>query len=151
MLDVGHRDRARLVVVRQKAHRDRIAARRRQDEALSARPIAQQRVRHLDQAAGAVADQRVGPDRAAMVEIDQDLQPASDDVVRFPSLDVDDETDAAGIMLVAGVVEALSFWQCHNECSAAAASRVAPVLSKRRRRRDNMHVAVHESRFNRGG
>jgi len=30
-----------------------------------------------------------------MVEIDQDLQTARDDVMRFSSLDVGDETDAA--------------------------------------------------------
>jgi hypothetical protein len=59
------------------------------------RPIAQQRIRHLNEATGAVADQRVGPDRAAMVEIDQDLQTARNDVLRFSSLDVGDETDAA--------------------------------------------------------
>jgi hypothetical protein len=48
--------------------------------------MAQQLVRHLDHAAGAVADQRVGPDRAAMVEIEEDLQPAADDIVRFSAL-----------------------------------------------------------------
>jgi len=67
-------------------------------------PVAQQRVRHLDQAAGAVANQWVGADRTAMVEIDQDLQAALDDVVRFSPFDIGDETDAAGIMLVARIV-----------------------------------------------
>ena len=79
MLDVSNCEIARCLVARQKAHGDGIAAGRRQRETLRARPIAQQRVRHLDQAAGAVADQRVGPDRAAMIEIDQDLQAALDD------------------------------------------------------------------------
>ena len=69
--------------------------------------MAQQRVRHLDHAAGAVADQRVGADRAAMVEIDEDLQPAADDIVRFSALDVGDKADAARIVLVARIVEAL--------------------------------------------
>ena len=40
-----------------------------------------------------------------MVEIDQDLQAALDDVVRFSPFDIGDETDAAGIMLVARIVE----------------------------------------------
>ena len=108
ILDMLDRDGARLLVPRQKAHRDGIAAGLGKCQPCRARPIAQQRVRHLDEAAGPVADQRVGPDRAAMVEIDQDLQAARDDVVRFSSLDVGDETDTARIMLVARVVEALS-------------------------------------------
>ena len=81
---------------------------------MARRPIAQQRIRHLNEAAGPVADQRVGSDGAAMVEIDQDLQTARDDVVRFSPLDVGDETDAARIMLVARVVESLSLGQCHR-------------------------------------
>ena len=60
---------------RQKAHRDGVMA-GRAGRAPACGPIAQQRVRHLDHAAGPVADQRIGADRAAMVEIDQDLQPA---------------------------------------------------------------------------
>ena len=51
----------------QEAHCHRIAPRRRQHEAAFVAPIAQQRIRGLDQTAGAVADQRVGPDRAAMI------------------------------------------------------------------------------------
>ena len=108
MLDMRDRDGARLLVHRQKAHRHGVAAGRRQFEAALAGPMAQQRVRHLDHAAGAVAHQRVGADRAAMVEIDEDLQPAADDIVRFSALDVRDKADAARIVLVARIVEALS-------------------------------------------
>ncbi len=108
--------RARFVH-RQKAHRDRIAAGRRQVEAALLGPIAQQPVRHLDHAAGAVADQRVGSDRAAMVEIDQDLQPAADDIVRFSALDVRDKADAAGVVLVARIIEAFFASRCHPQCS----------------------------------
>src|SRR5262249_14522721 len=68
-------------------------------------PLAQQRIRDLDHAAGAVADQRVGADRAAVIEVYQDLQTAADDVVRFSAFDVDDKANAARIMLVAGIVE----------------------------------------------
>ena len=107
MLEMRDRDGARRFVHRQKAHRDRVAAGRRQFEAALLGPVAQQRVRHLDHAAGAVADQRIGADRAAMVEIDQDLQPAADDIVRFSALDVRDKADAAGIVLVARIIEAL--------------------------------------------
>ena len=72
---------ARLLVLRQEAHGDGVVAGRRQVDAGLARPVAQQGVGRLDQAAGAVADQRIGADRAAMVEIDQDLQALADDVV----------------------------------------------------------------------
>src|SRR6267378_8714413 len=109
---------ARLGAARQKAHGDGVASRWRERQPLLPRPIAQQRIGHLNEATSAVADQRVGPDRAAMVEIDQDLQAARDDVVRFSSLDVGNETDTARIMLVARVVEALSLRQSHRVCSS---------------------------------
>ena len=47
-------------------------------DALAFGPVAQQGVGNLDQAAGAVADQRVGAHRAAVIEVDQDLQAAVD-------------------------------------------------------------------------
>ena len=65
---------ARLLVLRQEAHGDGVVAGRRQVDACLARPVAQQGVGDLDQAARAVADQRVGADGAAVVEVDQDLQ-----------------------------------------------------------------------------
>ena len=45
--------------------------------------------------------------RAAMVQVLQDLQALLDDGVAFLALDVGDETDAAGVMFVLGVVQAL--------------------------------------------
>ncbi len=77
--------------------------------------MAQQRVRDLDQAAGAVADQRIGADRAAMVEIDEDFETAADDVVRFSAFDVGDKTDAARVMLVAGIIQAWSSCLSHRQ------------------------------------
>jgi hypothetical protein len=53
----------------------------------------------LDQDAGAVAHQLVGADRAAVVQVLQDLQPLLDDGVRLDALDVGDEADAAGVVL----------------------------------------------------
>src|SRR5262249_56328138 len=79
---------------------------------------AQQAIRRLNEATRPVADQRVGSDRAAMVEIDQDLQTARNDVMRFSPPNIGDETDTARIMLVARVVETLSPWQCHRRCSS---------------------------------
>jgi hypothetical protein len=116
MLDVLHRDRAGCRLARQKAHGGGVAAGRREIDRLLARPIPQQRVRDLDQAAGAIADQRIGPCRAAVIEIDQDLQAALNDVVRLQPLDVRDEADAARIVLVARIVQALSLRQRHPAC-----------------------------------
>ena len=42
-----------------------------------------------------------------MLEIDQDPQRLAHDVVRAASLDVDDEADAAGVVLGARIVETL--------------------------------------------
>ena len=60
----------------------------------------------LDQDAGAVAHQRVGADRAAVVEVLEDLQALLDDRVRLLALDVGDEADAAGVVLVGRRIEA---------------------------------------------
>ena len=64
-------DVARLGLARQEAHGDGVVARLRQGHAGALRPVAQQSVGNLDQAAGAVADQRIGTDRAAMIQIDK--------------------------------------------------------------------------------
>ena len=57
-------------------------------------------MRDLHQDAGAVAGARIGPDRAAMLEIEQDGQRVLDDLVRLAALDVGNETDAAGILFL---------------------------------------------------
>ena len=71
-------------------------------------PIVEQGVGKLDQDAGAVAHQRIGADRAAVIEVLQDLQALGDDVMRFSALDVHDEANAARIVLIARIVQALS-------------------------------------------
>ena len=53
----------------------------------------------------AVTGQRIGPHRAAVAQISQDFQTLADGLVAFAVLDIDDETDTAGIVLVARVVE----------------------------------------------
>ena len=60
----------------------------------------------LDQDAGAVAHQAVGADRAAVVQVLEDLQTLGDDRVRLVAGDMGHEADAAGIVLVRRVVEA---------------------------------------------
>src|SRR3546814_2607177 len=61
-----------------RSHRDRIGARRRQGDGIALGPVAEQRIGNLDEAAGAVADQRIRADRAAMVEIGEDLESVAD-------------------------------------------------------------------------
>jgi hypothetical protein len=48
-----------------------------------------------------------------MVEVEEDLQSAADDIVRLSALDVRDKTDAARVVLVAWIVEAFFALQCH--------------------------------------
>ncbi len=67
----------------------------------------EERVRNLGQHAAAVAERGIRADRAAMVEVDQDLQALFEDVVRLAVLHVGHEADAAGIVLVGGIVEPL--------------------------------------------
>jgi len=62
-------------------------------------------VRDLQQDAGAVAHTRIGADRAAMLEIAENLQPILDDLVRLVAFDVGDESDAAGVVLEARIVQ----------------------------------------------
>jgi hypothetical protein len=42
-----------------------------------------------------------------MVDIHEDLEALRDDGVGFPALHIDDEADAAGVVLIAGIVESL--------------------------------------------
>ena len=70
---------------------------------------------NLDQDAGAVAHQRIGAHRAAMVEIDQKLQALADDLMGLGALDVGDKADAARVMLVARVVKTLFRRQTHRQ------------------------------------
>ncbi len=55
-------------------------------------------MRNLHQHAAAVAGLGIGPDGAAMIEIEQDLEPHLDDLVRLAIMHVGDEADAAGVM-----------------------------------------------------
>ena len=127
MLEPLDRKVARLVVLRQEAHRHRVVAGRRQVDAGLLRPVAQQRVGRLDHAAGAVADQRIGADGAAMVEVDQDLQALADDVMRLAALDVGHEADAARVVLVARVVQSLLLGQIGHMRHAAPAGATSPL------------------------
>ena len=64
-------------------------------------------VRDLDQHAGAVAGFRIAAAGAAVRQVDQNLNALDDDVVRFLTLDVGNEADSAGIVLMARIVKTL--------------------------------------------
>src|SRR5580704_16556238 len=78
-----------------------------------------------------------------MVEIDQDLQPAPSDLVRFPALDVDDEADAARIVLVSRIVQPLSRRRCHYARYPPPAIRGCRRAPGKRKRR-SMHRLISE-------
>ena len=67
----------------------------------------QEGVRDLHQDAGAVAGERVCARRAAMGQVLQDLDAVLDDGVARAALQIGDEADAAGIVLVLRIVESL--------------------------------------------
>ena len=68
--------------------------------------LSQKLVRDLEEDAGAVAGVGLAAARAAVRQVLEHLQRLADDGVRLAAFDVHDEADAAGVVLVAGVVEA---------------------------------------------
>ena len=62
---------------------------------------------HLHEHAGAVAGVGLGTAGAAVIEIHEDLQALLHDLVGLAALDVDDEADAAGVVLELRIVETL--------------------------------------------
>ena len=80
--------------------------RRKRDPELSARTT-QERVRQLDEDACAVALQRIGAGRTPMREVFENGKALAHDRVGFAALDVRDEAEAARIVLVPRIVEAL--------------------------------------------
>ena len=114
MLELLDHDLARLGFARQEAHGHGILAGRRQRDAGLLGPFAEQRIGNLDQDAGAVAHQRIGAHRAAMIQIDEKLQALADDLMGLGALDVGDKADAARVMLVARVVKTLFRRQTHQ-------------------------------------
>ena len=70
---------------------------------------------------------------AAMIEILQDLERLLQDPMRLAALDVDDETDAAGIVLEARVVESLRTRRADTPVRSVHATgrRLRTVLARR--------------------
>ena len=72
----------------------------RKGDAERRRHLAQKTVGHLNQDARAVAGVHIAPARATVLQVLEDPQPLRHDVVRGAPLDMDDEPDAARVMLV---------------------------------------------------
>ena len=64
---------------------------------------------------GAVAGERIAAARAAVGQVAQHLEPLLDDAVRPLALHVDDEADAAGVVLDARVAQPA--WWFDPSCS----------------------------------
>src|ERR1700730_15169254 len=105
-LDNGFDDLAAFRIARQEKRADRILARRRQNKAELFCLFGKKTVRDLNQHATAVARRGIGADRAAMIEIAQNLEAHADDFIRFAIVHVGDETDPAGILFVGWRIEA---------------------------------------------
>jgi hypothetical protein len=67
----------------------------------------EERIRHLDEDAGAVAGVDFAAACAAMQQVDQELERLLHDRVGAPPFDMDDEPDAARITFVIGRIESL--------------------------------------------
>ncbi len=93
-------------VLGQKDHADRVTSHWGE---FKVHPSAHEGVGDLYQNAGAVARPGIGPHGTAVSQADQDLETLVDDLPALDVLDVADEADAAGIMLIGGVVKSLGF------------------------------------------
>jgi hypothetical protein len=103
----------------QEHHADAVVADGRQGNAQRGELGAQESVGNLDQDAGAVAGQRIGAHGAAVLEVAQNLQALTHDVVRLHALAMDDEADTAAVMLVPGVVQTLARRHGHRATTPA--------------------------------
>ena len=67
----------------------------------------EQAMGQLDQHACTIAGLGIGADCAAVFEVLQNLQAVGDDLMALEVVDVGDETDAAGIVLMSGIIESM--------------------------------------------
>ena len=106
-LDDGLHLGARRLGLGQEHETGAVGTRGRELEAQRRRFPAEEAIRHLNQDAGTVAGVRLAAAGPAMLQVDQDLEGLADDRVGAEASRVDNEPDAAGVVLVPGVVEAL--------------------------------------------
>ena len=110
---------------REEHHADAVLAEGRQRDALPRELLAEELVRDLDQQPRAVRELWVVADRAPVGQVLEDQQALLDDLVALLALDVRDEADAAGVVLVGRVIEALGGGQ-------ARMAHLAPRLARHR-------------------
>ncbi len=72
--------------------------------------LLQEAMGRLQQDAGTVSGVGLATAGPAMLQVDQDLDGLADDVVRASCLEIDDEADSAGIVLVERIVQTLLAW-----------------------------------------
>ncbi len=92
---------------RQKAHGHAVGSRLGQLQAKLAAFAREKRVRNLNQNAGAVAGLRVASGSAAMRQIDQNLKTLANDLMTLFAANMGDESHAASIVFVAGMIKSL--------------------------------------------
>ena len=99
-LDAGAR------IARHEELTDAISLRRRQAEAQLCAFFNEEAMGNLHQNAASIPQLGVCADRAAMIEVEQNLQALLHDLMRLAVLDVGDEADAASVMAQRGVKQA---------------------------------------------
>ena len=106
-------------VLGQESHADAVLPGVRQlDVERSALPH-EEFMRHLNEDAGAITRARIGPAGAAVPKVDEHLQPLPDYRVRFRALDVGDQADATGVVLVRRIVKTLTRRRPERRCLRA--------------------------------
>ena len=115
VLELLDGDVARLLVQGQETHGHRIMASLGKVDRGRVRPVTQQGIGNLDQNPGAVSHEGIGTHGTPVVQVDENLQTAGHDFVRFAPLDVGDKTHPARVMLVARIVQTLLLWSPHGD------------------------------------
>ncbi|MEY9791221.1 hypothetical protein ABIE77_005780 [Sinorhizobium fredii] len=105
-----------LLVARHEEVADGIFAGLRQGDSLARHLLTEEAIGNLHENARAVTHQRVGADGAAMRQVFEHEQAVAHDLVRLLALHMSDEADAAGIVFVARIIEALFSRQTGGEC-----------------------------------
>ena len=101
---------------------------RRQADAERVRDFPQKSIGRLNQDAGAVTGVGLAAARAAVLQVDEHLEAALDDGVRTLSLYIDDEADAARVVLEARVIQALGLGRCRSE--SRSSHRMCPCAQR---------------------
>ena len=108
---VLHAKVARSFILREEAHGDGIVTGCGKRDLGACRPVAEQRIGDLNEDARAVAQQWVGANGTAMVDVDENFEAAFDGFVRFHAFNIGNKADTARIMFVARVIKTLIRWK----------------------------------------